>query len=345
MPTSSMPSSTYFFLEKGSGALCPSPTQSVFQEECLNAAHLIGGSLNLPNWLNVISWANLPCGCFLWHSTDGTILVDYNTETVTCGVNAYTQMICKSASSLSDPVTKPPTSTPTVLLTKTPTEASSIATPQNSKYFFMEQGFGSSCPSYTKLIPQKECLAAAHLIGGDLNLPDWLNVISWPNLPCGCFLWHNTNGAILVDYNTETVKCGANAYTQMICDSSSLPSGPSTEAPSNIPTVPPSKTTAIVSPIASPTTLSPNYFFLEKSIGSSCPSNALSVPQDECLNAAHLIGGDLNLPDWLNVISWPNLPCGCFLWHNTNGAILVDYNTETVTCGANAYTQMICKSA
>eukprot|EP00586_Coscinodiscus_wailesii_P017163 CAMPEP_0172518280 /NCGR_PEP_ID=MMETSP1066-20121228/290722_1 /TAXON_ID=671091 /ORGANISM="Coscinodiscus wailesii, Strain CCMP2513" /LENGTH=2420 /DNA_ID=CAMNT_0013300633 /DNA_START=56 /DNA_END=7314 /DNA_ORIENTATION=- len=424
-------SSNYVLLYKGSGSSCPSDKEPVSEEDCLEAAHIVGEGLDLPDWLNVFAWENfVPCGCFLWYNTDGSMLVDYNTATTGCLAEPRAQLICNSPSapsgtstptiievptmtptitSATKPPTKVPTLSPTKLATKTPTlsptkvlsmlpsklqievptlyptkllttaptlyptkvfsispskfqtnaptkelvkepTASPIMTSSQlptsstslSSYFFLKKGSGALCPSHTQSIHQEECLDAAHLIGGDLNLPNWLNVISWKNLPCGCFLWHNTDGTILVDYNTETVTCGANAYTQMICKSVSSPSDPVTKQPTMSPTVLPTKGPSEASPIATPQ--NSNYFFMERSFGSTCPSNALSVPKGECLDAAHLIGGDLNLPNWLNVISWKNLPCGCFLWHNTDGTILVDYNTETVTCGANAYTQMICKS-
>ncbi|GFH56746.1 hypothetical protein CTEN210_13222 [Chaetoceros tenuissimus] len=362
--------STYFMLEKGDGiSSCPSGSMAVPQNECLDAAYAAGdGSLNLPDWLNVITWHGLPCGCFLWHNTNGQILVDYNTITAGCGANAYTQMICKSDQTDSGPSTdtmsptaivSPPTLHPSKTPTSTPTSSPSkapVSFPSSvSIYFMLEKGDGiSSCPSGSIAVPQSECLDAAYAAGGSsLNLPDWLNVITWHGLPCGCFLWHNTNGQILVDYNTIMAGCGANAYTQMICKSDQTDSGPSTDtmSPTAIvspPTLHLSKTptsTPSKAPVSFPSSVS-TYFMLEKGDGiSSCPSGSIAVPQSECLDAAYAAGdGSLNLPDWLNLITWHGLPCGCFLWHNTNGQILVDYNTIMAGCGANAYTQMICKN-
>jgi len=71
-----------------------------------------------------------------------------------------------------------------------------------------------------------------------------------------------------------------------------------------------------------------------------------AVPNEECHAAAVLIAGHLPLPTWLNQFTLDNMPCGCFLWYNDNGSMMVDYNFENVQCGGdNPRTQMICKSA
>merc|ERR1712137_836470 len=210
-----------------------------------------------------------------------------------------------------------------------------------------------------------DCLAAAHEAGEGLNLPTWLNKFDWAGLPCGCFLWHNTNGSILVDYNTATTSCNPNAHTQMVCKSSAPPTPPSptlkptlaptksptsspTKAPTKSPTAAPTKVPTVAAPTEAPTptppTSSPAYFLADKSVGGTCPSGSEDVPESDCLAAAHEAGEGLNLPTWLNNFDWAGLPCGCFLLHNTNGSILLDYNTATTSCNPNAFTQMVCKS-
>merc|ERR1712226_962883 len=175
--------------------------------------------------------------------------------------------------------TKAPTKSPTAAPTKAPTVAAPTEAPtptpptSSPAYFLADKSVGGTCPSGSEDVPESDCLAAAHEAGEGLNLPTWLNKFDWAGLPCRCFLWHNTNGSILVDYNTATTSCNPNAHTQMVCKSSAPPTPPSptlkpTLAPTKSPTAAPTKVPTVAAPTEAPTptppTSSPAYFLADK---------------------------------------------------------------------------------
>lgn len=201
--------SMYTLLEKGSTDSCESGKEISDPDDCLVAALEVGAGVNFQNWVNVITWAGLPCGCFFWFNHDGTVLVDYNTIASGCGVASNTQLIC-----LNEPM---PTAAPTIEPSMVPT-----ITPEPTAeegYALLGMGASGDCPS-GKAVPQGECLAAASEVAGHLNWKtSGLNVMTWSGLPCGCFVWHNGDGTVIIDYNTMTTGCGASGNTQMICAS------------------------------------------------------------------------------------------------------------------------------
>merc|ERR1719223_2605795 len=236
------------------------------------------------------------------------MLVDYNTATTGCLAEPRAQLICQNTST---PAPTPVTPSPT----KAPTTPSAPTPP--STYVLMERGVGSSCTSNMEPVSEEQCLNAANIVGSDLDLPGFLNVFEWENfVPCGCFLWYNEDGSMLVDYNTATTGCLAEPRAQLICQTSAAPPSPAlptkmpTSAPSLAPTTsstsvstsmqspaptanPTSMPTSIptskksLAPTANPTkaptptppTSSPTYFLADKSVGGTCPSGSEDVPE------------------------------------------------------------------
>ena len=100
--------------------------------------------------------AGFPCGCFLWHNTNRSFLVDYNSAQANCGVHTNTQLVCGSPSSQPrNPMT----------MTKAPTSATTSTgpNPTSGEYALLEKGVSSSCPSGMEAVPKQECIEAAQV--------------------------------------------------------------------------------------------------------------------------------------------------------------------------------------
>ena len=100
--------------------------------------------------------AGFPCGCFLWHNTNRSFLVDYNCSAkANCVVHTNTQLVCGSPSQPSNPVA----------MTKAPTSAATSTgpNPTSGEYVLLEKGVGSSCPSGMEAVPKQECIEAAQV--------------------------------------------------------------------------------------------------------------------------------------------------------------------------------------
>ena len=145
------------------------------------------------------------------------------------------------------------------LPTVAPSSSPTAPTPPTSPtYILLDKGEAASCPIGTDPVPEDECLEAAGLAAGHLDLPDWVFKGTWTNwVPCGCFIFHG--GGILVDYNLETTHCGDAANTQLICKTNSPSTAEPTESPVAV-TTPPAPSPTL------PTGGSPNYFFLTNQI-------------------------------------------------------------------------------
>ncbi len=116
--------SDYYILEPGEGGgTCPAG-QEVPKDECYDAAREVGleaGLSNMKDFLNEGTWANLPCGCFIYVNE----WIDYKDPSAgTCKADANSRQVCKKLPPTTAPTaapTPPPTAEPTAAPTPPPT--------------------------------------------------------------------------------------------------------------------------------------------------------------------------------------------------------------------------------
>ena len=172
-----------------------------------------------------------PCGCSVNDGYSESLAIYKN---VNCGTT-FSGLICKSAppptprptvaptASPTAPPTKaptasptaPPTSPPTVPPTDPPTAAPTPGTP---KLYNKGEGPGV-CPPGSE-VSEENCFATAYALGkaaGHPNLNNYLNVGTWRNLPCGCFIY-DEGPRQWIDYKDPSAgTCAANGVSQLIC--------------------------------------------------------------------------------------------------------------------------------
>jgi hypothetical protein len=170
-----------------------------------------------------------------------------------------------------------------------------------------------------KAISQDQCLEAATKVGkeaGMTELKEFLNVGKWTFTPCGCFIYDNS----WIDYKDPGAgNCKADPKSQLVClEEDPMPVDPNQEESS--------------------------YELLGAGEGDGiCPPHGMPVSKDDCLQAAHDVGGVeglTNLYDFLNVGTWPFTPCGCFIYLDE----WVDYKDPSLgNCKPDPNAKLVCR--
>ncbi len=295
-PDSNLNNSDFVLYPLGALGVCAEGT-AVTQHECLLAAIEVGSSFSLQISLSVGSWSFTPCGCFIYNG----LFIDYKDPSHgNCLPDPNSNVICRIEPLAVNPsvgISPAPTGTPTTVsvplsgptpnpvppvpLTLAPTPAPTVD--PNSEFELYDAGAHGICPD-GKSVEEDECLQAAHEVGEGMTLQTALNVGSWDFLPCGCFIYLGG----WVDYkNPDDGNCLPDSKSNMVCRKEVLPGQPP----------------------------GPKYQLYPSSNLGICPEPR-GLNEVECLQAAVASGSGMTLQESLNIGSWDNTPCGCFIYDN-----------------------------
>ncbi len=291
----------------GVAGICPDG-HAVKKQECLEAARVVGNGLTLANFLNIGSWDFAPCGCFIY---DGKYIDYKHPDDGNCLADPKSNLVCvkkvTAPTTFSTPVPEPNPPVPAPGPNPAPLDPVSSPSPnEGTSYKLFAYGAASVCPGSTALT-QEECLGAAHGIGSGLALSDSLINGTWGHVPCGCFIYEDH----FVQYkHIDYCSCTADEQSRLICvDEATFKSFPSV---------------FVINTVASDII---------------CPEGK-EVAEEECFHAAREAGISMMLEGILNVGSWDNMPCGCFILDEKS----INYkNPIGNNCLTNSDANLVCR--
>jgi len=329
----------------------------VTEEECLEAAHRTGVGMTLKTNLGFPTFANLPCGCFVYNGS----YVNYkDPANGSCAAQELSNLVCHVGG-------------------------------KTFEIYSAGEGGGVCKPGYE--VTQAQCLDAAHENIVGMTLRDSLVVNDMDTTPCGCFVfnqWVNykdpAHGNCL-DNSSSKLVCreGGRPDAVVIPESVIYPAGEGGGSCESGYELTEEQCLDAAHETGVGMTLKPdlvindwdttpcgcfifnvwvNYkdpahgncidhtnsrlvcirgpefeIYADEEGGGVCTSGK-AVTQEECFAAGHEVGIGMNLGNELIVYDWDWTPCGCFIYDN----FLVDYKDPVHgSCTHHAKCKSVCR--